>query len=199
MKKLLLLFATVGISLFASCDKEPEEDPKPFPIGVWRTSHEYFNLTVADGAHPEFLKAKREKEASGAVTEADSYRLTFNEDGTGSGSGIRYDAAGRYDFNFTWRLTDGYLTVTMTESEYGCVLYSDRIVWEKLSPGAIISGESEIEKCMDGLKEVLWMVEKSSTDDMVLATSYRATTTFTDVYIELDETHSFRYTFEKVK
>ena len=199
MKKIILLLAVMYVVFLSSCDNEPKEEPKPFPVGEWRTNYEYFSLAVADDVYPEFLKEMREKEESGAVTETKSYRLTFNENGTGSGSGLYPDGSGRYNFSFTWQLSDDRNAITVTKSGNAGVLYFTEIAWDLTNPGKYATGEFDLEEKMDAWSEIYWKIEESSSDNMELTTFFRKVTSFMDVYIQLDETHTYRYTFEKVE
>ncbi len=116
MKKiLLLLVAIIGIAFFTSCEKEPQEEPQeePFPIGTWRATYRHFSLTV-NNVQPETLteriKQEFEHEQITAFSEEEAYRLTFNEDGTGLGSGMHPVGNGLYTFIFKWNLSNGYLS-----------------------------------------------------------------------------------------
>ncbi len=203
MRKLFWL-AAVGIAFFVSCDKEPKEDPKPFPIGSWQTTHQHF-VRIVNNAYPELetIKEMRETETSNAIAEADSYRLTFNEDGTGSGSGVLPDGTGRYDFDFTWELSDGELTITGTQSgnEDVHVFY-----FGYTSPDIINTNFNNVniwedmvwKESVTPMEKVYWEIEESSVDNMVLSTFIQIETIITGFAIELDETHTYRYTFKKV-
>lgn len=202
MKKLLLFFAVIGIALTPSCREKPVEEPeKPFPIGSWRSAHNSFSLTVQD-AVPSSLKEMRELETSGAVPEAKSYRLNFNEDGTGFGSGVLPDGTGRYDFEFNWQLSDNKFTITQTESEYEGIFYFRLIRFKDVVWNEDNTTVDEIiwEDYSYAWEEVIWRIEESSAKEMVLSTSTRIQHGGpTGIGIQLDETHNYRYTFEKVK
>jgi hypothetical protein len=200
MKKLQLLVVTVGIVLLVSCGEEPTAPPeeKPFPIGSWRTTHQYFDLTV-ERALPEDIKTKRERETSVDVAEAESCRLTFYEDGSGYGSGILPDGTEPYDFRFTWRLSDDMLTITKPKSEpesmiYINVIYESDVIWsETYDVEDIIWEERTI-----AVREIHWVIEESSADAMVLSTVFQNRMGSTAIF-GVDETHTYRYTFEKIE
>ncbi len=196
MKKLSLLLVFVGLALFSSCEKESKE--KPFPIGTWRTTHQYFNLTVNDDAYPETIKEMREREESIVVPEAESYRLTFKEDGTGYGSGVHPDENERYDFHFTWELSGGSLSITATEPDAG-VFYDSRIPIDMDWNALLEVGESAWSEEMVAMKKTAWEIEESTADNMVLSMLMDFGIRVADLFVKIDETHTYRYTFEKVK
>ncbi len=189
MKKFLFVTA-VGFALFASCEEEPQEKPEEPKDPYWRTTHQYVSVTVNDDAFPWFfeeIKELREFETSIEVTEAESYQLSFKEDGTGSGSGVRRDGVGRYNFDFTWQLSDTgplylpqlpdekWLTLTEIGDGYGGMFFTyDRIARDR----------------------IVWRVEEFTNTKMVLSFIH-----LLHVDREHDgwmETHTYRYTFEKV-
>ncbi|MDR2894410.1 MAG: hypothetical protein LBU97_02980, partial [Alistipes sp.] len=191
---------TVGIALLSSCDnKPPKTEPEvPFPIGVWRTTHQAFRLTVEE-AIPESLKEMREHESSVDVSEAESYQLEFKENGTGIGSGVLPDGSGRYDFNFTWSLSDGKISIAEAEPKNEGVFYFSTTVFDGFSTGDAPTEEDIIWKeSVFWQKSVEWKVEEDSSDSMVLSSYFQVANSVTDVVISLTETHTYRYTFEKV-
>ncbi len=197
MRKIIVMLSLA--MLFVGCKKGPKEEPKPepFPIGTWHTTHQFFNLTVAD-AHPGFVKEKLEQETSVEIPEAKSYRLMFNEDGTGIGSGSLPNASGWYDFEFTWLLSEDELTITKAESESDGVFYLNRLVFN----GLVFIDTGEVEDIVwkeqsDAIAKVDWMVEESSADKMVLSWSMSTQTRITDIWVEWRETLTYRYTFKK--
>jgi hypothetical protein len=103
--------------------------------------------------------------------------LSFREDGTGTGSGFAPREQRRYDFGFTWQSSNDELTITLDGDGFGGVLYTDQIRAQK---------------------KVVWSIEEQTSQKMVLS--------FLD-YLDVDgidgsawgETHTCRYTFEKVK
>jgi hypothetical protein len=197
----MLLIAAVGIAFFYSCDKWQElelPEEKPFPVGTWHTTRHYFDLTV-DKASPEELRETREQRTTVDVIETESYRLTFDEDGTGSGSGVLPDETDRYSFEFKWSLLDGKLTIE-TESE-GCAVFyfthfvdfNDADLYGKSSVNDIVWKEYS-----HAVEKLEWVIE-SSADNMVLSTSLKLFNFNTWDMIRLLETHTYRYTFERVK
>jgi hypothetical protein len=199
MKKLPLLVVTVGIVLFVSCGEEqtvpPEE--KPFPIGSWRTTHQYFDLTVA---LPEEIKTKRDRETSVDVAEAESCRLTFYEDGSGYGSGILPDGTGRYGFVFKWSALDGKLMIDTASKGSAVFYYCNQVDFIDIDWYGISSAEEIVWKeHSHAVENVEWKTENSATDSMVLSTFVEALHTLSETQIKLLETHTYRYTFEKVE
>ncbi len=196
MKKIVLLLAVAGVAFLSSCGKEPKEEPKPFPIGTWQTNHEYFDLTV-DRAEPAYLKERLEKEVSGAVSDTEAYRLTFNEDGTGSGSGAYPDGTGWYDFDFTWKLSEQGLS--LTKSGDVNVFFYRYDSWRNVDPLDIISGDFVLKKEVDSFDKITWTVEESSVSGMVLSFYFKTYNHISEGILDLKEIHTYRYTFEKVE
>ncbi len=194
-RSLLSIVAIIGIAVFASCKKEPEE--KPFPVGTWHTTRQYFNLTVND-TYPETIKEMREREETVAVPEAESYRLTFEEDGTGYGSGVHPDENERYDFHFTWQLSGSKLSIAATVPESGGIFYYNHSSIEDV----ILNEQFELEdivwrNSMVSVRNVTWEIEESTADKMVLSTFINSRMEATESYFSIDETKTYRYTFEK--
>ncbi|MDR2913053.1 MAG: hypothetical protein LBV38_07205 [Alistipes sp.] len=190
MKKILLLVAVVGVTFFASCEEKPEESKqKPFPIGEWCTEHQYYSLTIDDvepSSATEEIKRIREQETSGTVMDVESYQLTFNENGTGYGSGAHPDGTGRYNFSFTWRLSGDQLSISGSD---GTGVFF-RSVWygEDIASGEVAD------------ENITWEIEESSTNNMVLSRLFSVKKFFNDyIYDSWEETHTYRYTFEKTK
>jgi hypothetical protein len=185
MKNLLLIVAALGVMLFTSCEEEVKEEqkeevkeeqksPKPFPVGTWHTTHQYFKRTT--NAPEDVHAQKREKEASANVTEAESYQLTFKDGGTGSGSGFVPDGKRRYSFGFRWKLSDDRIDV------YGAGFY----------PAIVFRTEDYF------ADRFSWILEESSADRMVLFTEWY--TLVDSIYGGGWEEHGVcRYTFERVK
>jgi hypothetical protein len=143
MKKVLLLLLIIGATFFTSC----EIIRGPRPVGKWQTTHQYLKRTV-DGS--EAAKALREVEISADVPEAESYRLTFKRNGTGSGSWYAPDESGRYYFGFTWEKSDN--SIFMRYAGETVILRTDDISAESLS----------------------WKVEESSARKLVLSIEWNS-------------------------
>jgi hypothetical protein len=183
MKKILLGFAIV-FAFLTSCENELKG---PAPIGAWRTTHQYFSRTIAGaGPYQEALSEILARETSVDVSEQESYRLTFRDNGTGSGSGFVPEINWRWDFNFTWKLSDNEITVRGNGSwERG---YDTVFVWPE-GPRA---------------EWIKWEIESSTANEMVLVMeSWRDVDDFDGstigIPIPWTEIHTYRYTFEKVK
>jgi hypothetical protein len=155
LKKTIFLLAAVGMAFFASCDRESteptetkeenptngeEDTPKPFPVGTWYTTHEYFKITAS-------IPGERNKETDIYIdTKAESYQLTFKADGSGSGSGVRPDGNGRYDFDFNWELVDDRISMRYSGSTVVFWVEDQRV------------------------EQIGWELEESSAYKMVLST-----------------------------
>jgi hypothetical protein len=170
MKKLLLIFAAIGIVFFTSCEKESDEC-------AWRTTHQYFSLKVDNPEnYPEDFIDNIEQEISKDVSKAESYRLSFNKDGTGRGSGVRHYGAGRYDFDFEWEKSDTEISFTEIGDGYGGIFFT--YDWT-------------------ALENISWEIEEYSANKMVLEMTRWAIVDGEER--AWAETHTYRYTFEKVK
>lgn len=171
----LFLIVIMGIIIFVSCDKKPHENERE--ISSWHTMQQDFSLTVDEVIPYEFtekIKNERECDASVAVSEAESYRMTLKRDGTGYGSGIRRDNNGRYDFRFTWQITDGWLNIKESESGNGVFFTYDWVA----------------------LEFVDWKIEESTADKMVLVFSLSSNVQALDGS-SWRESYTYRYTFVK--
>lgn len=182
IKKLLSIAATVGcVACLFSCEgKGPEPPPaphpqpppdeeEPFPVGSWHTTHQYFSREVDEDA-PDDIEEKWNLEVYGAVVDAESYKLSFYEDGSGSGSAFDRENEWRFDFLFTWKLSDEWLSISEVDTGVGYGVFLTHL-------GAT-------------LERVNWEVESSSADRMVLS--------WHEILMaEWQETHTHRYTFEK--
>ncbi len=173
MKKLsLVLFAAIGLAFCASCEKEPKE--QPFPVGTWHTTHQYFDLTV-DEVLPETLKDEIEQEIeqkkSVAVAEAESYRLTFNEDGTGIFQ--------------SWMSADGYRP-------------THRFSWMMSEEGQILMDFTIIDPPTRTTFTAtdIWDVERFTADELVVRTTDHAHT-YLGIKAEVDI--EYRYTLRRME
>lgn len=188
MKKLLLLFAVAGASFFVSCDKEPQkQNETPTLIGSWQTVRQSYSVTTTLPDEYEELKQEIEKEIDIDVSESESYRLTLNNDGTGYGSAVRHDGAGRYEFDFTWE-------------EFVREGSEEDMFWIEET----VSGYGGVFLTHDGtaLERVTWKVEELSADKMTLSYFVGALVDGMDENGHMfgwSETHTYRYTFEKVE
>lgn len=173
MKKLIFAFAILALT--AGCEKE-EEGPKL--LGSWRSVRQDYKVEV-DG--PKDIQYKREKVTTIVVTDEESYKLAIYEDGTGRGSSVRQDGNGRFDFFFEWNCLF---------APAGTVFHYENEGHE----GVFVDEEG-------GYSSVSWNVEEYSGNRMVL---------FRQMYVEVDgnlndgpvswsETHTYRYTFERVE
>lgn len=139
-------------------------------VGTWHSTHQEFKRIV-EKAYPAELNAERSKETSVDTTEEDEYRLSFKEDGTGSGSGLAYGGK-RCDFGFTWKLSD------------------DLIDMSSVGPTAIVLPE------LGSSERRGWTVEEFSADKMVLSVKWTLLVDTTTGGWWEDNT--VRYTFERV-
>jgi hypothetical protein len=173
-KPLTIVAAIVGATTLFSCGKGPnngggEEDPPPFPIGEWCTTHQYFSRMDDER---EILS----EEHSEDVSEALSYRLSFGEDGSGSGSAPRKNEDGRFNFLFTWIITDEFMSVTELEpGGYGGVFFT----YDGVARG-----------------DVVWQIEESTDRGMVLSILESHMVDRGDG--PYSETHTYRYTFKRI-
>ncbi len=171
-----IILAVIGIAFFVSCENKPENGQQN--VTVWRSTHHYINVTLKEPASDE-RKQEREKEISVDVTEEESYMLAFREDGTGYGSGAKPDGTGRFDFDFTWELTDDTIRITGNSN----VFYP--------------------ENNLEPFNEFGWKVEELYDDKMVLLEdgwSFHFDGRTPDGnHTFWTERHTYRYTFEKVK
>ncbi len=169
----------MSVGLLAGCERG-NETPRSFPIllGSWRTTHQEFTLEVT-GAVPssklEEIKNDREQHTSISVSNAESYRLSFKGGGKGSGSGVRHDGNGRFDFGFTWEISDGFLSYVETKSGYGGVfIYHNGVALESMS----------------------WEIEMITPRKMVLKAVGGANLDAVDAF--WTEIYTYRYVFEKM-
>lgn len=180
MKKLLLLLTV--FALCYGCEQAPgnPETPitseEPTLIGTWRTINEYYSVVV-DG--PEEIKNELEKEISEDIAnEEESYMLTFREDGAGSSSEFYrniYDILDHYSSTFKWQFSDDTLILTDGIGDHGLFVTKDGHACE----------------------EITWTVEEFTIDKLVLSfVSYVLVDNETGGW---EETHTHRYTFEKVE
>ncbi len=192
MKSFLLTLIVTVFAFLYSCEKKPYEKPEEPKDPYWRTTHQYFNLAVDEVwpySYSETIKEELEQETSVEVSDAESYRLSFIEDGTGFGSGVRHDGVGRFDFAFTWQLSDAgppflpqspdekWLTLTEIGDGYGGIFFTyDWTAKEWV--------DWRIEEFTDN-KLVLSYFEWREVDDL-------------DIGAGWIERHTYRYTFEKV-
>jgi hypothetical protein len=185
MKKLiLLLIVTVASTAFLfSCEGKsvnaPEQsaDTLSSLSGTWYISHKYFNKAI-DG--PEEIKEKQELETSDKFTEAEAERWTFKKDGTGLGAGVSLDSKKKYDFRFTWRLSD--MSLVMENIKFG-------------------NGDASLTHDWTSFESVFWTIEEftvgKATGKMVL--SQEIMCLVDGEYFPWQEIHTYRYTFLKVK
>ncbi len=173
MKKLIFILLILTL---VSCDGEFQCTPQSVS-GTWRTTHQEFTLEVNEVLPRslwEALKEAREQHVS-IRTSATPYILSFKGGGKGSGSGIRHDGNGRFDFGFEWELRDGILSYVETRSGYGGVFFTHD--WTALS------GVSWEIKMVTPQKMVLEMVMWANVDGTNAAWT---------------ETYTYRYTFERI-
>jgi hypothetical protein len=160
---------------------DPGDDPgvEPNHVAAWRTTTQYFSRTIIwvfPESETETIKEMVETESSVDVSGEESYRLAFNEDETGFGSSVCHDGNGRYDFDFTWKLSEDNLTIKRTKPGYGGVLFE-------------YGGFAR--------HEVRWEIEELTADKMVLSRfPYRVEDRTYAVWLEAD---TCRYTFLKEK
>ncbi len=179
MKKLLLI---TGLALLVSCKAEPPEPPEEQFSSVWRTTRHDFSIEVFSVVPAEFeerIKAEREVLSSVDVSEAEEYRLSFREDGTGVGSGFAPIEQSRYGFGFDWQSSDDKLTIIWdgNGSGFGGVLYTEYIAAQG---------------------KVVWSIEEQTSQKMVL--SFIGVLDMSGIEGSAwGETHILRYTFERVK
>ena len=151
----------------AGCEKESS----PRVLSSWRSVHQYYREESVDPKHPF------SNEMSTDVTDAESYKLTFYENGTGCGSCPRFDETGRFDFRFTWDVKEGQLR---TIADKGIVI-------KTYEGGYRYTG-------------VGWDMEECTHDRMVLSIN---TWNFVERGMgdprPSETTSTYRYTFEKVK
>ncbi len=166
MKKLMLL-ASVCVAVLVSC-KADDSQEKPEEENFkeeWRTTHHFYS---------EKLYGNAETTESVFVSEADNYRLSFREDGTGVGSGKYPQKDERYDFNFKWKMSDGILSYEQTGEGPG-VFHDGGGHWLQYTIG--------------------WKVEELTDDKMVLFSELLWLSDFDGG----SGRATLRYTFEKVK
>lgn len=184
MKKILFWIAVVGMVSIVSCEKKIAPS-KPFPIGTWRTTNQYFNLDISPKEYIEELKElgwAKEKEISLDVSEAEMVEITFREDLTGYGSGLRFKEEGRYTFDFTWILKDdGKPAILKTSNSLTYDEYIDHFYWLEMG--------------------FPWEIEEYSANKMVLVWREHA---FVDNFDGegppgWTEEYTCRYTFERVE
>jgi hypothetical protein len=113
---------------------------------------------------------------------ADSYRLTFNEDGTGITSGINPYEESRFETDITWKIEDGECHITGDKDD---------------------DGDDTVFYLIDSLRFDLyfnfmpWTIEELTADTLVLSANVEVFgPTDTDDY---SSTAVYRYTFEKVE
>lgn len=185
MKHLQIILA-IGIAIFAGCGSdntslETRSELSTFPIGDWRATNQYFSATV-EADNPQLLEKvkEHERETSEDVSEEKAYKLSFEEKGLGSGSGMMPDGTGRYTFNLRWMMEDGALGITGK-------FYVYKMNWET---GELVLGADE--------DKIMWEIEEWSADRMVLMCRFvfSAGDTKNGHWIE---THTYRYTFEREK
>jgi hypothetical protein len=198
MKRLILLLA-VAVMVFSSCDeKEPRQpeqpgqtekpeqpEEEPTLIGTWRTTNQYYSLEISPKFIIEALKEygmAEEMEVSLDVSEVERFEVTFREDGTGYGSGFRYEKEGRHNFQFMWKISEDQLSMYNGSISLGNE-YIDHFYWPSLHSR--------------------WEIEEFSADKMVWVYSYEGHFDNFDAKEGeppgWTEDYTFRYTFEKVK
>jgi hypothetical protein len=174
------------VVLFYSCeDKFPKQErPEKPEESHWRTTHQYFSVKVENvSVVPPYytieeIKKVESRRPLSMFRRQNHTDMSFHEYGHGSGSGVRRDGAGRYNFTFDWELSDGILSLTETDDKdpYGGLFLS-------YNRGA--------------MEWVDWMVEEFSEDKMVL--SMEESARMNGIYAGWNEIHTYRYTFERVK
>ena len=191
MKKLLVI---ASVALFAACGKGPVE-PQPPKESYWRTTHEYFCQTLEDShLYPEKLVEAINVERSVEVSEEESYQLTFREDGTGSGSGVRLDGEGRFNFKFTWELSEdkpqGWTTPASPDA-----------TWISMTEIGDGYGGIFLTSALSALENAVWEVEEYTDDRMVLSSQHLLLVDGSGEFLDRawEQTLVYRYTFEKVK
>lgn len=197
MRTILLLI--IGGAFFISCEKtkggeSPILPEEPTLFGDWQTTHQYLSVTMSEAtpsSYTEMLKEEIEQEVSEDVSEADSYRLSFNDDGTGTGSRVLHYGGGRGDFKFKWEL-----------SETGPWWYPEQSFDDSwISMEEPFDGYYGVFSTWDGLalESVDWKIEELTVDKLILSHLEIREVNDSNIGAIWNETHTYRYTFEKVK
>lgn len=164
------LLILLAAAALVACDKKHEPEADKQP---------HFLVGEWRTTHQEFSRSVNgvpQQHTLVDVSEAESYELRFKEDGTGFGLGVRLDGEGRYSFLFAWEQTDVLLKIKETKAGYGGVFFTyDRTA----------------------LGEVDWTIESADTHKMVLVKTDWIL--FDGDIGPWEETHTYRYTFERVK